>query len=161
MMSSSTTAFGARSAVPDCRRTRGLAWPMIARLSRVFFARNSWMMPIPLLAMMSRPNRPLISEPVANTMASSTPRIALIRVKTLARTISATLREARLGTSLVLPAATRAATSASESPAAIATVIAIVSPHASGSSRQGSHRAAIEHLNRELYRAAGSHSRHH
>ena len=46
------------------------------------------MMPMTLLATMSRPNSPLISEPVTSTMSSSTPRIALIRVKTLARTIS-------------------------------------------------------------------------
>ena len=74
------------------------------------------MMPIALLAMMSRPNSPLITEPVASTMISSTPRIALMRVNTLARTISETLRAARVGTSLVLPSATRCATSASDRP---------------------------------------------
>ena len=78
---------------------------------------------MPLLAMMSRPNRPLISDPVASTMRNSTPRMALIRVKTLARTISETLRDARDGTSLVLPSAIRAATSASERPVAMLTVI--------------------------------------
>ena len=46
-----------------------------------------------------------------------------MRVNTLALTMSATLREARDGTSLVLPSATRAATSASDSP--VATVIVI------------------------------------
>ena len=51
-----------------------------------------------LLAMMSRPNSPLMTEPVASTITSSTPRIALIRVKTLARTMSETLRAARTGT---------------------------------------------------------------
>ena len=76
------------------------------------------MMPIALLAMISRPNEPLITEPVDSTMTSSTPRMALIRVKTLALTMSDTLRAARVGTSLVLPSATRWATSASVSPVA-------------------------------------------
>ncbi len=48
-------------------------------------------------------------------MTSSTPRMALIRVNTLARTMSDTLRAARVGTSLLLPSATRCATSASVS----------------------------------------------
>ena len=39
-----------------------------------------------------------------------------MRVNTLARTISETLRAARVGTSLVLPSATRWATSASDRP---------------------------------------------
>ena len=66
----------------------------------------------------------LITEPVDSTMINSTPRIALIRVKTLPRTISETLRAARVGTSLVLPSATRWATSASERPTANATLTA-------------------------------------
>jgi hypothetical protein len=74
--------------------------------------------PMKLLAMIKTPNRPLITEPVAFTMANSTPRIALIGVNTLARTMSATLRVARLGTSLTLRSATRWATSASVSPVA-------------------------------------------
>ncbi len=78
---------------------------------------------MPLLAMMSSPNMPLINEPVDSTMISRTPRIALMRVNTLARTTSATLREARVGTSLVWPAATRAATSSADRPAATSTVI--------------------------------------
>ena len=81
------------------------------------------MMPMELLATISRPNRPLISDPVASTMANSTPRMALMRVKTLALMMSPTLRDARDGTSLVLPSATRAATSASVRP--VATVIVI------------------------------------
>ena len=69
----------------------------MASLSSVCLARSSWMMPIALLAMIRRPNSPLITDPVASTMISSTPRIALMRVKTLARTISETLRAARGG----------------------------------------------------------------
>ena len=55
------------------------------------------MMPIALLAMISSPNAPLITDPVDSTMTSSTPRIALMRVNTLARTMSDTLRAARVG----------------------------------------------------------------
>ncbi|CPU58027.1 Uncharacterised protein [Mycobacteroides abscessus] len=73
-------------------------------------------MPTALLAMISRPNAPLMIEPVDSTMMSSTPRIALIRVNTLARTMSDTLRAARDGTSLVFPCATRSATSAAVRP---------------------------------------------
>jgi hypothetical protein len=82
------------------------------------------MMPIALFAMISSPNAPLITDPVDRTMINNTPRIALIRVKTLARTMSETLRAARVGTSLVLPSATRWATSASDSPVAGTVVIA-------------------------------------
>lgn len=90
---------------------------MIASLSSVCLARISWTMPMTLLAMMSRPNIPLINEPVAKTMSSKTPRIALIRVNTLARTICPTVRVTRSGISLLLPSATRCATSASVKPA--------------------------------------------
>ena len=69
----------------------------MASLSSVCLARSSWMMPIALLAMISRPKAPLITEPVDSTMISSTPRMALMRVNTLARTISETLRAARVG----------------------------------------------------------------
>ena len=90
--------------------------PTIASLSSVCLARISWTMPMTLLAIISRPNRPLITEPVASTIISSTLRIALMRVKTLARMMSATLRAARCGTALLLPSATRCATSASVRP---------------------------------------------
>lgn len=119
MTSSSTTSLGDIVRVPDCRRTNGFAWPRIARLSSVCFARSSWIIPMMLLAMISRPNIPLITEPVARTISSSTPRIALILVNTLARTIWATLRVARSGMSLLLPSANRAATSASVKPMAV------------------------------------------
>ncbi len=123
MTSSSTTSLGARASVPDCRRTVGFACPTMASLSSVCLARSSWMMPIALFAMIRSPNAPLITDPVDSTMISSTPRIALIRVNTLARTISETLRAALVGTSLVLPSAIRCATSASDSPAATTVVI--------------------------------------
>ena len=119
MMSSSTTSPGGSARVPDCLRTNGFACPMIASLSSVCLARISWVMPMTLLATMSRPNMPLITDPVARTMSNRTPRIALILVKTLARTIAATLRVARSVTALLLPSATRCATSTSVSPPVI------------------------------------------
>ena len=81
-----------------------------------------------LLATMSMPNSPLMNEPVDSTMISNTPRMALILVKTLARMMSPVLRVARLGTSLVLPSATRWATSASESPTANAAAVIVRRP---------------------------------
>jgi hypothetical protein len=90
----------------------------MASSSSVRLARNSWMMPIALLATIRMPNSPLITDPVVSTMISRTPRIALMRVKTLARKISETLRAARAGTSLLLPSATHWATSSSDRPAA-------------------------------------------
>lgn len=102
--------------MPDCLRTMGFACPTMASLSSVCLARISWTMPTTLLAMISRPNMPLITEPVASTMSSNTPRIALIRVNTLARTMSAMLRVARCRTALRWPCATRWATSASVRP---------------------------------------------
>ena len=114
-------SLGVTATVPDCLRTNGFACPTMASLSSVCLARSSWMMPIALLAMISNPKAPLITEPVDSTMISSTPRMALIRVNTLARTMSDTLRAARVGTSLVLPSETRLATSASVSP--VATIV--------------------------------------
>lgn len=102
-------------AVPS-RRTVGRASPITARESRVFLARHSWMMPIPVLARMTYPNR-LSWKGATNIMTSqSTPMIALNRVKTFARTISARDRLLRTGTSLTCPRATRSATSAAVSP---------------------------------------------
>ena len=49
-----------------------------------------------------------------------------MRVKTLARTMSETLRAARVGTSLVLPSATRCATSASVRPVAATPLVAVI-----------------------------------
>ena len=67
-MSSSTTSLGNNVVTPDCLRTNGFACPMIASLSSVCLARISCTMPITLLATMSRPNSPLITEPVSSTI---------------------------------------------------------------------------------------------
>src|SRR5690349_368807 len=150
MMSSSTTSLGSRASLPEALRTLGFACPTIASLSRVCLARNSWMMPMPLLAMINSPNMPLIKDPVDSTMRNSTPRMALMRVNTLPRTISETLRAARAGTSLALPSATRWATSASVSPVAVIVVIVAVSLRASGSSEESPRSVFVVVLERQL-----------
>ncbi len=117
MTSSSTTSLAEISTARPSRRTRGRASPMIASRSRVRLARTSWTMPIAVLTTMISPNRPSgTTGPITTMTAKSAPMIALKRVRTLARTISATERLARTGTSLVLPAAMRAATSAAVRP---------------------------------------------
>ncbi|CAM5717218.1 hypothetical protein SALBM135S_05868 [Streptomyces alboniger] len=98
------------------RRTVGLASPMTARPSRVFLARHSWMMPMPVLATITKPKRLSWIGATKSMITQSTPMIALKRVKTLARTISPRERELRTGTSLTSPRSTRSATSAEVRP---------------------------------------------
>ncbi len=104
------------SAVLPSRRTLGLASPMTARPSRVFLARSSWMMPMPVFAMITKPKRLSWIGATMSMITQSTPMIALNRVKTLPRTMSTVEREERTGTSLTSPRATRSATSAVVSP---------------------------------------------
>lgn len=103
------------AAIPS-RRTVGFASPMTARLSRVFLARHSCTMPMPVLAMITKPKRLSWIGATNSMITQSTPMIRLNRVKTLARTISVTDREERTGTSLTSPRAIRSATSAAVSP---------------------------------------------
>lgn len=111
-----TTSEAGISAAAPSRRTRGRDSPMTARASRVFLARSSWTMPMPVLATMTKPNRPSWIGPTIRMITKSTPMMALKRVRTLARTISVAEREDRTGTSLTSPRATRSATSAAVSP---------------------------------------------
>lgn len=104
------------SAVLPSRRTLGLASPMTARPSSVFLARSSWMMPIPVFAMITKPKRLSWIGATMSMITQRTPMIALNRVKTLPRTMSVVEREERTGTSLTSPLATRSATSAVLSP---------------------------------------------
>lgn len=106
------------SAATPSRRTVGFASPITARLSRVFLARHSWMMPMPVLATITKPKRLSWIGATNSMITQSTPMIRLNRVKTLARTISVTEREDRTGTSLTSPRATRSATSAVVRPVA-------------------------------------------
>lgn len=116
MTSSRTISEVEISPVAPSRRTLGLASPMTARPSRVFLARSSWMMPMPVFAMITKPNRLSWIGATISMITQSTPMMALKRVKTFARTISEVDREDRTGTSLTSPRATRSATSAVPSP---------------------------------------------
>ena len=91
----------------DGEASRGSSWPA-----------SSWMMPMPVLAMITKPKRLSWIGATNSMITQSTPMIALNRVKTLARTISAMERLLRTGTSLTSPRATRSATSAAVRPRA-------------------------------------------
>lgn len=99
------------------RRTVGFASPMTASPSSVFLARSSWMMPMPVFARITKPNKVSWNGATKNMITHSTPMIALKRVKTLPRTMSTVDRLLRRGTSLTSPRAIRSATSAALSPA--------------------------------------------
>lgn len=104
------------SAALPSRRTTGFDSPMTARLSRVFLARHSCTMPMPVLATITKPKRLSWIGATNSMITQSTPMIRLNRVKTLARTISVSDREDRTGTSLTSPRAIRSATSVEVSP---------------------------------------------
>jgi len=69
------------------------------------------MMPMALFEMSTTPNSPSALEPTARTATRSAPRMALKRVRTLARTIAESERLVCCGTRFVWPAAVRSATS--------------------------------------------------
>lgn len=73
-------------------------------------------MPIPVLMSMTKPNTASFHEPVMSTMTMAAKMMPLNRVKTLARTMSASEREVEDLTALVCPLSVRAATSAAVSP---------------------------------------------
>ena len=98
------------------RMTVGSDSPTMRSSSRVFLARSSWITPTAELAIMSRPKAALMIEPVDSTIAHSTPRMALTRVKMLARRIWATLRPVPLPCVLTSPRFVRSATSAAVRP---------------------------------------------
>src|SRR6478752_5970906 len=74
------------------------------------------MIPIAELSTMTKPNRPSAGDPNTRIRASIVPRIALKRVKRLARTISASVRLVRSPRSFASPRAARSATSVAVSP---------------------------------------------
>ena len=88
-----------------------------ASRSSVRFARSSWTMPMRVLAITTPPKRASLSGPDdQDDDEQRRRRRKLKRVKTLALTISATVRVGASGTSLRNPRATRSATSAEVSP---------------------------------------------
>ncbi len=101
------------SAATPSRRTVGFASPMTTRLSSVFLACTSWIMPIAVLATITKPNSASWIGATASMMTKRMPMMALKRVKMLARMMSG---EERTGTSLTSPRLTRSATSAVLSP---------------------------------------------
>jgi hypothetical protein len=84
----------------------------------VRLARNSWKIPIPLLATSSSPNTASCTGPTTRITASSPPSSALNRVITFARRISPRVRLGPGPTRLTRPAATRSATCAPVNPSA-------------------------------------------
>jgi hypothetical protein len=79
-------------------------------------------MPTPELMMIRNPNSEFTIDPVLSTMMNSTISRKLIRVNTLARTMSHVVRPERGGRSLVCPRATRSATCAALSPGSLTSV---------------------------------------
>ena len=91
---SSTTSSSTTASVGDLA-DRAVAHDAVrgasttARRSRVCLARSSWTMPMSALATSTMPKSASWYSPMARTTTSSVPRMALNRVKTLARTMSA------------------------------------------------------------------------
>ena len=107
------------------------AWST-ARRSSVRLARTSWAMPMTELITSTTANRASPTRPVISTATASTLSSALKRVRTLARTISPTVREVLVSTAFVRPSASRARTSSALSPTATSVTV----------SRPGAGRAA-------------------
>ncbi len=114
--SSSTTSSTAISDVLPSRTTRARGALSTARRSSVCFARVSWTMPISEFATRMRPNSASWSWPTTRMITSIVPRIALKRVRTLARMISPYVRLVRSPASFVSPCATRSRTSSRREP---------------------------------------------
>ena len=114
--SSSTTCSTGISIDTPSRTTRAIGALSTASRSNVRFARYSWTIPISAFTTRTMPNKPSAGEPNTRINASIVPRIALNRVKTLARTISVSVRLVRTPLSFVWPFAVRSATSAAVSP---------------------------------------------
>ena len=90
--SSSTTSLTGISTTRPSRTTLALGAVSSVSRSRVFLARSSWMMPMAVLAIITRPNRASAGGATIRTITSITLRIQLKRVKTLLRMISAVVR---------------------------------------------------------------------
>src|SRR6266511_2679173 len=113
---SSTTSSSTTSSTPTSRTSRTCGALSTASWSRVRLARSSWMMPMSALLTRTMPNSASCGCPTARMTTSSTPRIALNRVKTFARTISPNVRLVRSELVFVAPCATRSWTSAAVRP---------------------------------------------
>ncbi len=114
--SSSTTWSIGTSQRRSSRITTALGALSSASWSRVRLARSSWTMPMRALVTSTTPKRPSCGGATIRMTTRSTPRTRLKMVKTFALTISATVRVAVCGTSLIAPAAIRCRTSAALRP---------------------------------------------
>jgi hypothetical protein len=98
------------------RTTRARGALSTASRSSVCFARISWTMPISALATSTIPNVASWISPTARMTTSIAPRMALKRVRMLARRISVYVRLVRSPASFVSRRSTRSRTSASVRP---------------------------------------------
>ncbi len=114
--SPSTTSVTSISRTSPSRTTRARGALSTASRSRVRLARYSWTTPMRTLNNKTIPNRPSWPSPNTRMSTNAVPRIALNRVKTLARRISENFRLVRSSATLTCPARTRCATSSARSP---------------------------------------------
>ena len=100
-MSSTTMLDGTSSRTVPSRTTSALGAVSRVRRSSVRLARSSWTIPIKAFVTRTTPNKASWIGPTMRISTSIAPRRALNRVKTLARTIWATVRVGAAGTSLI------------------------------------------------------------
>ena len=115
-MSSSTTSSALTWRSCPSRRTVGFASPMTASLASAREARYSWMMPMRVLATMTKPKSESWNGATMIMIAHIIPMTRLNQVRVFARMMSVRLRLRASGAWLTCPAATRSATSANVSP---------------------------------------------
>ncbi len=120
--SSKTTASTGTSASRPSRTTCAFGAVSTLNRSSVRLARSSWTMPTAAFTTSTNPNKASWSGPTTRMMASIAPSSALNRVKTLDRTIWATVRVWVRGTRLTCPRASRSATSAEPRPRSASTM---------------------------------------
>ena len=112
MRSSSTTSSTATSLTSPSRTTRTRGSLSTASWSSVRLARTSWTMPMRALLTSTMPNSASCGCPTARITTSSTPKMALKRVKMFARRISPNVRLVRSPVAFVSPRSTLSRTSA-------------------------------------------------
>ena len=109
--SSRTTSPGATSTSSPSRRTSARGAFISARRSSADFARNSCTHPMIAFANAASPKRASCHRPTRNNTKKQAKTMPLKRVNTFARTMLHALRLVSATNALVLPAATRSATS--------------------------------------------------
>ncbi len=110
MRSSRTMSLTLTAVSRPSRTTVGLTSPMTLNFASSRDARYSWMIPMPVLKMITRPKSACLGGATMIISTHSVPSSPLNQVKVLARTMSARLRLRGSGALFVNPAATRSAT---------------------------------------------------